>query len=304
MDIEKIKAESVGRWHGIFSALGIEVGEGRHTACPVCGGKDRFRFDDKDGRGTWYCNQCGAGDGVKLVMDVLKCSFRDALVDVGRVVGVAEKLNTPAEPTITRERMREIFVNSRPASEDNPAGRYLLNRGLTVIPKTLRYLEKCWCSERKQECPAMLAVFSSPVGEAVTMHRTYITMSGGKAPIKKVKKMLPALKGLTGGAIRLFPAGEMLAIAEGIETAIAVHEDTQLPCWAAFSAAMLAKFEPPGIVKHVAIFADNDQNYTGQSAAYQLANRLAIKGLEVDVYVPHLDGEDWLDVHNKQVKHG
>ncbi|NYY79755.1 hypothetical protein DMH17_06695 [Raoultella planticola] len=36
----------------------------------MCGGADRFRFDDKEGRGTWFCNQCGAGDGLKLVEKV------------------------------------------------------------------------------------------------------------------------------------------------------------------------------------------------------------------------------------------
>ena len=35
--------------------------------CPMCGGKDRFRFDDKGGRGTWICSQCGAGDEIELV---------------------------------------------------------------------------------------------------------------------------------------------------------------------------------------------------------------------------------------------
>jgi len=148
----------------------------------------------------------------------------------------------------------------------------------------------------------MLAVFSLPDGTAVTMHRTYITTKGEKAQVKKAKKMLPALSGLTGGAIRLFPIIDgSLAIAEGIETAIAVYEDTKIPCWAAYSAAMLAKFEPPPEVKHLAIFSDNDRNYTGQAAAYQLANRIAIRGIPVEVYVPHKAGDDWLDVHNKQL---
>ncbi|MFA9256090.1 primase-helicase zinc-binding domain-containing protein, partial [Escherichia coli] len=51
----------------MLPALGIQVLKNRHQPCPVCGGSDRFRFDDREGRGTWYCNQCGAGDGLKLV---------------------------------------------------------------------------------------------------------------------------------------------------------------------------------------------------------------------------------------------
>ncbi|WP_435052153.1 primase-helicase zinc-binding domain-containing protein [Escherichia coli] len=52
--------------------------ENRHQPCPVCGGSDRFRFDDREGRGTWYCNQCGAGDGLKLVEKVFGVSPSDA----------------------------------------------------------------------------------------------------------------------------------------------------------------------------------------------------------------------------------
>ena len=25
----------------------------------MCGGKDRYRFDDQDGTGSWFCNRCG-----------------------------------------------------------------------------------------------------------------------------------------------------------------------------------------------------------------------------------------------------
>ena len=43
-----------GRWHGILTALGVpqEFLTGKHGPCPICGGKDRFRFDNKNGRGT------------------------------------------------------------------------------------------------------------------------------------------------------------------------------------------------------------------------------------------------------------
>lgn len=57
--------------------------------CPACGGKDRFRFDNIDGNGTWYCNQCGGknangggGDGFSLIMRVNGCDFKTAAKDV------------------------------------------------------------------------------------------------------------------------------------------------------------------------------------------------------------------------------
>ena len=39
----------------------------QHRPCPMLWWRDRFRFDDKGGRGTWICSNCGAGDGIELV---------------------------------------------------------------------------------------------------------------------------------------------------------------------------------------------------------------------------------------------
>jgi len=42
--------------------------DGKHHPCILCGGKDRFRFDNKDGSGSYFCSQCGAGTGMQLLM--------------------------------------------------------------------------------------------------------------------------------------------------------------------------------------------------------------------------------------------
>ncbi|WP_432416720.1 primase-helicase zinc-binding domain-containing protein [Salmonella enterica] len=65
----------------------MKVIKNRHQSCPVCGGSDRFRFDDKEGRGTWFCNQCGAGDGLKLVEKVFGVSASEAAGKVNAVTG-------------------------------------------------------------------------------------------------------------------------------------------------------------------------------------------------------------------------
>ncbi|MFQ1006957.1 primase-helicase zinc-binding domain-containing protein [Gilliamella apicola] len=78
MRINEITAEAVGKWQSIFSSLGIEVGNGKHCPCPVCGGKDRFRFDNKNGRGTYICSQCGSGDGLNLIKNYYHCDAKEA----------------------------------------------------------------------------------------------------------------------------------------------------------------------------------------------------------------------------------
>lgn len=66
--IRTVTASAAGHWPEVLSALGIAVPASprAQVACPACGGKDRFRFDDH-GRGSHICNQCGAGDGLELV---------------------------------------------------------------------------------------------------------------------------------------------------------------------------------------------------------------------------------------------
>lgn len=60
--IREVTQSAANRWTDVLSMVGIVVPTSprTHTACPACGGKDRFRFDD-NGRGSHFCNQCGAG---------------------------------------------------------------------------------------------------------------------------------------------------------------------------------------------------------------------------------------------------
>lgn len=62
-----------GRWVSVLGRLGVNVGLLRdvHGPCPGCGGRDRFRFDDQNGEGTWLCSQGGkgvaSGNGISLL---------------------------------------------------------------------------------------------------------------------------------------------------------------------------------------------------------------------------------------------
>ncbi len=100
-----------------------------------------------------------------------------------------------------------------------------------------------------------------------------------------------------GAAIRLGPAGDVLGIAEGIETALSASALFSVPCWAAVSAAMLAAWQPPPEAKRIIIFGDNDPSYAGQAAVYALARRLRSDERVVEVQIPAEVGADWNDVH-------
>lgn len=82
-NVAELIKQANGEWEGILFRLNISVPEnGKHGACPHCGGKDRFRFDNKNGRGTWFCNNCGHGDGLDLVKKVLSVDTKAALASI------------------------------------------------------------------------------------------------------------------------------------------------------------------------------------------------------------------------------
>lgn len=61
---EALHRQHDGQWREVLPRFGISpaILDGNHHPCPGCGGKDRFRFDDQDGRGTWICSQGGEGE--------------------------------------------------------------------------------------------------------------------------------------------------------------------------------------------------------------------------------------------------
>ena len=297
-----IKEETVGRWPGILASLGIEVGNsGKHCPCPNCGGRDRYRFDNKEGRGTYYCNGCGAGDGFSLVMKCLNVDFKGAVEAVRRVIGTVSVSKPQSESKVSKEVLRKIYTESKPIIAGDLVSQYLKGRGLKVVSARLRFHPACYEPETHTKMPTMLATYTMPDGEATTIHRTFLAADAKKANIENPKKVLPPLRKMTGGAIRLFECeGKTLNVAEGIETALAIRQMTDEPVWSMVSSTLMAKFEPPPTIEKVVIFADNDRNYSGQKAAYTLANRLIIQNkIIAKVYIPDIPG-DFLDDLNRR----
>lgn len=204
---------------------------------------------------------------------------------------------------------RKLWEKAKPLRLGDPATRYLQNRLgaklftlLTRFPASLRYHHAVYCNTNDtiRYLPALLARIDSPQGELVCVHRTYITMDGYKDLANtdgSPKRLMACSPGSTkGGAIRLFPAGSVLGIAEGLETALAVALTQRMPVWAAVSASGLRDFQPPPSVKELLIFGDNDKSGAGQNAAEELAKRMSKQGITVRKIIPPLAGQDWLDI--------
>ncbi len=322
--VEELKRRAHGRWTQVLRSLGVEekILNKKNQPCPLCGGTDRFQYTDKWGEGNYHCRGCGPGGGLKLLQGYHGWDFATTLKQVEACVG-SVPVPAPAAPNEpSSERMKKLakrmWEEAAPVAPGDEVDRYLAHRGLRLAayPKVLRchpalgYYEKEASGRPKKvaEYPAMLACIQGAGAQVVTLHRTYLK-DGRKPPGIEAKKVLSA--GINGAAVRLFEPAEELAIAEGIETALAVHLATGKPVWSALSAGNMEKLWLPESVRRVCVYADNDagEDYAGQAAAFILARRLAKEDkrrmrepeqprapLRVDVFIPKAAGADWADV--------
>jgi putative DNA primase/helicase len=95
-------------------------------------------------------------------------------------------------------------------------------------------------------------------------------------------------------------AGEWLAIAEGIETALSVAAACSMPAWPALSAGGIKSLILPAEASHVLICADHDDNGTGDRAARAAATRWLVEGRLVRLAMPPEPGTDFNDVLSAQ----
>lgn len=305
MHHEKTINAAQGKWKGVLQQLGLDAGylTGKHGPCPICkDGVDRFRFDNKDQRGTWICSTCGAGNGIDLVIKVWGYEFKDACDRIDRIVGNVKDDPAPRSamtPDEVRNALVNVWQNSKPVTPGDLVHRYLASRHVDelIYPPALRFAQSLKDGEGGIR-PCMIALVSGPDGgpKFVQMHRTFLKPDGsGKAEMPCPRKLMPG-ELPEGSAIRLSDyTGGPLGIAEGIETALSASAMWGLPVWAAISAGNLAKWQPPDGCDEVAIFGDNDPKFAGQAASYALARRLAAKNIHVTVHIPSIPGTDWAD---------
>lgn len=298
-----LREQCRGKWPALLRRFGVDGKflEKKHGPCPCCGGKDRFRFDNAKGNGDWICNQCGAGDGFALLMKLKGWSFKEVAGEIEPIVGSVQATAQPArkmnDDWLKRVK-NDLWQAGMRISANDPVGRYLASRGIALdeYPSALRYVERCRYEGKPPTYhPAMVARFVDPAGKPSTLHKTFLTMFGEKADVSQPKLLMPGDLA-KGGAVRLAPAGPVLGVAEGIETALSASLLWRVPCWATLTGSSLMAWMPPEGVQKVIVFADNDANYKGHKVAFALANRLIeVQGLDVTVELPPDVGSDWND---------
>jgi hypothetical protein len=278
-------------------AGGMTGERGRDVACPICG-PDRhdpanrkrkvLRIWHKEpGFATYQCQRCDAKgfvhDDSKPVqpIDHGELERRQKLRDQEDADYTARQL----------DKARWLWSRRQPI-EGSPAEKYLRDarayRG--PLPATLGFLPK---SKLKYH-PAMIAAFGladepGPGALAIPdenvrgIHLTLLKPDGsGKADTVPDKIFLGSS---TGWPIILAPVNDLLglAITEGIEDALTVHQLTGLGVWAAGSAGRMPPLadKVPDYIETVTICFHTDPDGTGQRGANGLAGLLHARGVEV-----------------------
>jgi putative DNA primase/helicase len=140
---------------------------------------------------------------------------------------------------------------------------------------------------------ALLADVADVNGELVTLHVTYLK-NAQKLTDHEPRKLLSPLTGREGCAVRLMPLlGDMLGIAEGIESALSANVLDGLSVWPALNPSVLAKFDPPPARARLVVYADRDE--AGLGAALKLFERLQGR-VRVEARIPTAPANDFNDV--------
>lgn len=274
MNVTDTVKQACGHWPRILPALGVTVIKNRHQACPVCGGSDRFRFDDKEGRGTWFCNQCGAGDGLKLVEKVFGVTPSEAAGKVNAVTGnlppVAPEVMAAAEAetVVDRKAAAELTVKLMEKTRTATGNAYLTRKGfpdrecpvLTAMQKTggVTYRAGDLAVPLYDDSGALVNV------QLINADGLKRTLKGGQ-----VKGACHILNGKK-------EAGKRLWIAEGYATALTVHHLTGETVMVALSSVNLLSLASLARHKHPAsqiiLAADRDLSGDGQTKAAAAAD--------------------------------
>ncbi|TXH76474.1 MAG: hypothetical protein E6Q85_03925 [Thiothrix sp.] len=96
LDFGAVRMAARGRWEFIHRAFGISLQttpHRKHTPCPACGGKDRFRvLPEYSETGRWFCSGGGnqqTGDGFALLNHAFNWDTYQQFAAVADLLGIA-----------------------------------------------------------------------------------------------------------------------------------------------------------------------------------------------------------------------
>ena len=258
--VDKAHDQFHGQWRTVLNNYGCQLPSGRkHGPCPICAGKDRFRFDDKNGRGTFFCSQCepSSGGGLlllsryigKSVMETAKELIGD---DVNKTIA-PKRVHIVNHDEVRAKNIEQAKVGAKSLMASAVAGghAYMDKKGFTG-----EYLVNGESIYSKQGIIPKGDLLLVPVykkGELVNVQK--ITKDGEKRPL---------FGGDMQGVQHIIDGKEKnIAVVEGYATGVTVNKLTLFKTYVAFNTGNLeaavkqAKLDHPDA--NIIVFGDHDE---------------------------------------------
>ncbi|HCT1899681.1 TPA: DUF927 domain-containing protein [Klebsiella aerogenes] len=229
--IREVTHAATDRWPAVLAGLHIDVPDSprRHGPCPACGGSDRFRFDD-GGRGSFICNQCGAGDGLDLIRKVNNCDTTEAARLAADVLGINYRTVKQDEETASqkREQMKAECQQREQERQRRKLAEIEQRRGL-FVSHWQGLVETAFEGESEYLMNKGLVGFTFPVLPDGSLLLGLVDESGTVTAAQTItqqgEKRLLAGSAKRGAyhAVNVADAPQSVLIAEGLATALSVH---------------------------------------------------------------------------------
>lgn len=273
-------------------ALGGDVAGRNNVLCPGPGHSPRDRSLSITFTGDDFTVFSHAGDDWRACKDHVR--ERLGLGDFTPAETRSPVIVTPTPEDRDRiERAGTLWREAR-SIEGTPAAVYLASRGVSYQGEALRWHPSCPFGKGERHGCMIGLVRNIVTNEPQAIHRTAIDATGRKIDRK-------AYGPIGGGAVKLTDDADVtkvIAIGEGIETALSIRELTDLgnmPVWSVLSANGIAAFPVLPGIESVWIAADNDASGTGHNAARSAGERLHAAGVETIILAPTQAGADLND---------
>lgn len=271
--IDRVLREFNGAWRSTLEGYSCQLPSGRHHGpCPVCGGKDRFRFDDKDGRGTWFCSQCDpqSGGGLLLLSRYLgKPTIEVAREllgqDMPRTVAPVRKHSATDDQLREENRFRAakgaVLLMEQSIMASHP---YMEAKGLAGEWSVNGQIMMAADNERIEPGELLLVpVYKN--GELVNVQK--IKVNKEKRPIYggDMARVCHVIEGKP----------KLIAVVEGFATGVTVSRMTGATVYVAFNTGNLSPIAKQARDEHpdatLIMFCDNDKHGAGLKCAEEAA---------------------------------
>ena len=257
-------------WPEMLDQMGIEPEylRNKHGPCPACGGKDRYRFDNRRGRGDFYCNGCGAGDGFALLQRTHGWTFGETLNALAESLGlqstnsgktdipVRRKVSSRDQQVARSGDMAERHTKAaaraerlwQKTGEPNPEHPYLI--GKAIDPHGIRQLGRLLVVPMRDDDGKLWSLqFIAPKPDAEGKDKKYMKDSRTKGMFHIIGERTPRIW-----------------LVEGFATGCSLHADTGECVVAAFTchnllavARVVKSWKP----QRIAVMADDDWQTDG-----------------------------------------